>query len=199
MSDRYRSVGAPSMLAPRRAAGPVPSIRGGFGTILIDPPWSFKNKCGRLAPENIAGGYQTMSDRDILALPVRDRAARRSHIYLWVTDGHLHLGLHCLEAWDFEFIQTLTWGKRTSRSGGHRMGGGNYFRHVHETVLFGVRGQAPAARHDLISRFDAVNEGHSKKPTAIHAVAEAMSPGARLEMFARRRRAGWVCWGDQLP
>jgi N6-adenosine-specific RNA methylase IME4 len=193
--DKIRRVTAARRVDP----GPVPHVAGGFGTILIDPAWSFRNKCGRLAPENVEGGYETMSDSAILALPVRERAARRSHIYLFVTDAHLHLGLHCLEAWDFVFIQTLVWGKRTAKNGVHRVGGGNYFRHVHENLLFGVRGQAPAARHDLISRFDAVNQGHSVKPQAIHAIAEAMSPGPRLEMFARRHHSGWTCWGDQLP
>lgn len=181
------------------SAGPISSVRGGFGTILIDPPWSFRNKAGRMAPENLgARGYQTQSDAWILGLPVRERAARRSHLYLWTTDAHLHLALHCVEEWGFDFVQGLIWGKRTNRQGLHRMAGGNYFRHVHEYVLFATRRQAPAARHDLISRFDAVNEGHSKKPGAIHAICEAMSPGPRLEMFARRRVAGWTCWGDQL-
>lgn len=174
-------------------------VPGGFGTLLIDPAWSFRNEAGSFAPGNIARPYHGMTDQDILALPVKSRAARRSHLYLWVTDSHLHLGLHCVEAWGFEFVQTLIWGKRTARNGVHRVAGGNFFRHVHETVLFGVRGQAPAAQHDLLSRFDAVNEGHSTKPPAIHVIAEQMSPGPRLEMFARRHRVGWRCWGDQLP
>lgn len=181
------------------SAGPIPRVRGGFGTAIIDPAWSFRNKAGRMAPENLAGGYETMEDRAILALPVKDRMARRSHLYLWTTDAHLHLALHCIEAWRFEFVQTLVWGKRSTRNGRHRVGGGNFFRHVHELCLFAVRGQAPAARHDLLSRFDAVNEGHSRKPPSIHGIAQMMSPGPYLELFARRHRPGWSCWGDQLP
>jgi N6-adenosine-specific RNA methylase IME4 len=182
------------------SAGPVPSVRGGFGTIIVDPPRSFSDQGSRMATERAVGaGYRGMADEEILALPVDDRAAKNAHLYCWTTDAHLHLALHCIEAWRFRFLQTLVWGKRTSRSGGHRYGGGHYFRHVHELLLFAVRGQAPAARHDLISRFDAVNEGHSRKPGALHAIAEQMGPGPRLEMFARRRVAGWTTWGDQLP
>jgi N6-adenosine-specific RNA methylase IME4 len=40
---------------------------------------------------------------------------------------------------------------------------------------------------------------HSAKPEALQDLAERLSPGPRLELFARRRRAGWTCWGDQLP
>lgn len=180
---------------------PIPAVRGGFGTILVDPPWFFDDQGSqRLSTEHAAGaGYVGMPDGAILALPVNERAARSAHLYVWSTDIHLHLALHCIERWRFRFLQGLIWGKRTARNWRPRVGGGHYFRHVHEYVLFAVRGQAPAARHDLLSRFDAVNEGHSTKPPAIHAIAEAMSPGPRLEMFARRHRAGWTCWGDQLP
>jgi N6-adenosine-specific RNA methylase IME4 len=178
----------------------IPSVRGGFGTIIIDSPWLYDDQGSRMATERAVGaGYRGMPDSAILALPVGQRAARDAHLYCWATDAHLHLALHCVERWGFRFVQGIIWGKRTSRAGAHRIAGGHYFRHVHEYVLFAVRGQAPAARHDLISRFDAVNAGHSRKPDALHAVAEEMSPGPhRLEIFARRRIAGWVTWGDQI-
>lgn len=139
--------------------------------------------------------------RRLLALPVGDRAARDAHLYCWTTDAHLHLALHCVERWGFRFVQGLIWGKRTSRSGSHRYGGGHYFRHVHELILFAVRGQAPAARHDLISRFDAVNSGHSRKPDALRCIVLVTMPADAFwvtswpfAQYVKHRWPGaWVC------
>jgi N6-adenosine-specific RNA methylase IME4 len=40
---------------------------------------------------------------------------------------------------------------------------------------------------------------HSAKPDELLEIAERLSPGPRLEMFARRARPGWVAWGNQAP
>lgn len=40
---------------------------------------------------------------------------------------------------------------------------------------------------------------HSKKPNKIHEWAELVSPGPRLEMFARRPYPGWESWGNEAP
>lgn len=40
---------------------------------------------------------------------------------------------------------------------------------------------------------------HSAKPAEFFSMVETVSPAPRLEMFARRPRAGWDLWGDQAP
>jgi N6-adenosine-specific RNA methylase IME4 len=40
---------------------------------------------------------------------------------------------------------------------------------------------------------------HSAKPEGFYLMTEGVSPGPRLDMFARRTRMGWDCWGDQAP
>lgn len=30
----------------------LPGLTGSFGTILIDPPWRFQNRTGKMAPEH---------------------------------------------------------------------------------------------------------------------------------------------------
>jgi N6-adenosine-specific RNA methylase IME4 len=40
---------------------------------------------------------------------------------------------------------------------------------------------------------------HSAKPDRLYEIAERISPGPRIELFARRRRAGWEAWGNQAP
>jgi len=39
---------------------------------------------------------------------------------------------------------------------------------------------------------------NSRKPDELYSVIEACSPGPRVELFARSRRAGWTCWGDEV-
>ena len=40
---------------------------------------------------------------------------------------------------------------------------------------------------------------HSAKPGEFYDLVETVSPGPRLELFARRARPGWDAWGDQAP
>jgi N6-adenosine-specific RNA methylase IME4 len=47
-----------------------------FGTILIDPPWQFANRTGKMAPEHKRlHRYHTMKIEEICALPVSKIAA----------------------------------------------------------------------------------------------------------------------------
>jgi N6-adenosine-specific RNA methylase IME4 len=46
-------------------------LSGRYGTILIDPPWRFQNRTGKMAPEHKRlRRYDTMTFAEIAALPV---------------------------------------------------------------------------------------------------------------------------------
>ena len=55
-------------------------LAGSFATILIDPPWQFQNKTGKVAPEHKRlHRYRTMTFAEIASLPVqRLRPASRA-------------------------------------------------------------------------------------------------------------------------
>jgi hypothetical protein len=41
---------------------------------------------------------------------------------------------------------------------------------------------------------------HSRKPDDVHERIERMYPQAsKIELFARRARKGWDCWGNETP
>ena len=68
-----------------------------FGAILIDPPWRFMNRTGKVAPEHRRlHRYPTMKTEEIAALPVADCAAEQSHIYLWCPNALISEGLGIL-------------------------------------------------------------------------------------------------------
>jgi N6-adenosine-specific RNA methylase IME4 len=183
----------------------------GYRCIAVDPPWPQKGG-GPLKGGHAEGfigtagsrpmPYPTMTIDQIAALPVSRLAHPDGcHVYLWTTSGFLPEAYRVLEAWGFRYSTTLVWAKRP-------MGGGlgGAFGISTEFVLFGRRGRVPALSKVVGTWFSwkrpydlRGKPMHSAKPGEFYAMAETVSPGPRLEMFARRERPGWDLWGDQAP
>lgn len=120
---------------------PLPTVEGGFGTVLADPPWRFTNRTGKVAPEHRRlDRYDTMTLEAICGLPVRDHVGPNAHLYLWVPSSLLPQGLEVMRAWGFRYLTQLVWAKRRKDGGPDGRGVGFYFRNVYEPILFGVRG-----------------------------------------------------------
>src|SRR5437588_1383447 len=114
---------------------------GAFATMLIDPPWRFANRTGKMAPEHQRlRRYPTMTLAEIRQLPVASLASPASHLYLWVPNALLAEGLEVMAAWGFTYKTNLIWFKTRKDGGPDGRGVGFYFRNVTELVLFGVRG-----------------------------------------------------------
>ena len=179
---------------------PLPTVEGGFRTILADPPWRFANRTGKVAPEHKRlDRYGTMSLDEICALPVADVAAKNSHLYLWVPNALLPEGIKVMEAWGYRYVSNVIWAKRRKDGGPDGRGVGFYFRNVTEPILFGVRGSmrtlAPA--RSIVNMIETRKREHSRKPDEQYDLIEAASPGPYLEMFARYARPGWAAWGNE--
>ncbi|MGH9487209.1 MAG: MT-A70 family methyltransferase [Terriglobales bacterium] len=177
------------------------NLGGPFGAILIDPPWRFTNRTGKVAPEHRRlRRYATLTLSEIAALPVAGLAAPGCHLYLWSPNALLPEALQVMQAWGFRYKTNLVWYKIRKDGGPDGRGVGFYFRNVTELLLFGIRGRqrtlAPGRRQVnlLLSR----KEEHSKKPDAIYDLIERCSPGPYCELFSRRRMPGWTQWGDEL-
>lgn len=173
----------------------------GFGAILIDPPWRFMNRTGKVAPEHKRlARYETMATTDLAALPVGTLARPQSHLYLWCPNALLADGLRLMEAWGFEYKTNIVWYKVRKDGGPDGRGVGFYFRNVTELVLFGVKGKlrtlAPGRRQTniIVHR----KREHSRKPPTLHGIIGECSPGPFVELFARDRIPGWHHWGDEV-
>ncbi len=82
-------------------------VSGHFATLLADPPWQFHNRTGKMAPEHKRLlRYPTMELEEIFELPVRELAAARSHLYLWVPNALLSEGLEVMLR---EYYQLRGW------------------------------------------------------------------------------------------
>jgi N6-adenosine-specific RNA methylase IME4 len=176
-------------------------LTGRFSTILIDPPWQFQNRTGKVAPEHRRlKRYETMSMEEIAALPVPWHARERSHLYLWCPNALLAEGLEIMRSWGFTYKTNLVWYKVRKDGGPDGRGVGFYFRNVTELVLFGVKGAMrtlPPGRSQ-VNVIAKQKREHSRKPDELYTLIEQCSPGPYLELFARERMPGWTQWGNEL-
>src|SRR5271167_865976 len=79
-----------------------------FGTILADPPWQFQNRTGKVAPEHKRlSRYTTLTLDEIKRLPVSEAADEVCHLYLWVPNALLPLGIEVMNAWGFQYKSNL--------------------------------------------------------------------------------------------
>lgn len=181
--------------------GVFKSIEGDYGAILIDPPWRFANRTGKVAPEHKRlRRYETMSSEEIAALPVGSLAAEQSHLYMWCPNALLLEGLQIMQAWGFTYKTNLVWYKIRKDGGPDGRGVGFYFRNVTELVLFGIKGKLRTFKpgRTQVNVISTRKEEHSKKPDVLYDIIEQCSPGPYLELFARFQRPGWQQWGDEI-
>lgn len=169
--------------------------RGGmkYRTIVADPPWeigdfpaNFGYESGKPCP------YPTMPVEEIAALPVSELADRDAHLYLWTINAYVEDAYQIARDWRFRPVKLLTWGKPE-----YGMGLGGTFASTSEFVLFCRKGSLKAERRVPRSWFEWPRGSHSAKPEAFLDLVETVSPGPRLEMFARRQRLGWDTWGNE--
>ncbi len=183
-----------------RPTHPLDGLTGRYGTILVDPPWRFLNRTGKMAPEHRRlKRYETMSTEEIMGLPVAAHAAPQSHLYLWTPNALIAEALRIMEAWGFTYKTNVVWLKVRKDGEPDGRGVGFYFRNVTELILFGVRGKLRTLGpgRSQVNAIVTRKEEHSRKPDEQYDIIEACSPGPYLELFARKKREGWVSWGDQ--
>lgn len=166
---------------------------GVYRAIVADPPWEYNDRLdsGAQRVRGAANWYRTMPTAAICDLPVGDWAAAEAHLYLWVTNAFMEDGFRVVRAWGFDYKTILTWVKP-------QIGMGHYFRNNTEHVLFAVRGRLPLLVRDAPTAFSAPRRRHSEKPAAFLDLVERVSPGPRLEVFARSHRTGWDVVGEEV-
>jgi N6-adenosine-specific RNA methylase IME4 len=172
-----------------------------YDVILADPPWAFEvwnrdTGNGRSAESH----YPTMSLDAICSLPVADLAADNCALFLWAVWPSIFDAQKVIEAWGFAF-KTLgfEWVKLTESGMGFHIGMGYYTRANPEPCLLAVRGSMPVAVHDERNLIVSPVRRHSQKPDEQYRKIERLYPGRRyLELFARRKRAGWDAWGNEV-
>ncbi len=129
---------------------------GEYRTILADPPWQFKNRTGKMAPEHKRlSRYATLGLDGHQELPVGDVAADPCHLYLWVPNALLPEGLSVLGLGDSNTRRTLV-GARCARTAARTAGGWDFISAIQRRCCFSGcaqkrpdpgPGQKPGQRH----------------------------------------------------
>lgn len=167
-----------------------------YRTIILDPPWMEKGagKIKRGADRH----YPLMKTEEIQSLPIKNLADQNGcHIYLWTTNNFMEDAFDCLKIWGFEYITCITWMK-------DKMGLGQYYRGITEHCLFGTtKNRLPykvidGKRQQGLTGFYEPRTIHSKKPEKIFEFVEKVSYSPFIELFARNKRSGYDCWGNEI-
>lgn len=164
-----------------------------YGCIVVDPPWPSMHQRSTYHRGKPERHYSTMAVEDIAALNVNSLAANDAHLWVWGVNRILGDAYTVVSAWGFTPMSLLTWCKPGP-------GMGYYLRNNTEHCVFATRGKPMVPDKKISSSwFQWPRLRHSQKPAEFFEIVESISPGPRLEMFARSARQGWDAWGDQAP
>ncbi|ARR53470.1 DNA methyltransferase [Rhizorhabdus wittichii DC-6] len=169
----------------------------GYGAILADPPWYFRNFSAAGEAKNPVAHYACMSTDDIAALPVSHLAAQDCALFMWATAPMLPDAVRLMAAWGFTFKSAGAWAKQSTTGEKWAFGTGYCFRSAAEFYLLGTIGNPPVRSRSIRNLIVAPIREHSRKPDQMHADVEALYDGPYVELFARSTRLGWDCWGNE--
>jgi N6-adenosine-specific RNA methylase IME4 len=154
---------------------------GPWGTILLDPPWMLQSTGVRRELH-----YDRMTQEELKAIPISSICASDAHLWLWTTNPHLPEALELVSTWGFQYRCLRTWVKP-------RMGLGWWLRSQTEHLIFASKTKDNRKNPSSWTTILTAPAGeHSAKPDEAIACIEALSPGPRLELFARKERPGWT-------
>lgn len=176
-----------------------------YRTLVADPPWATVMRAPRRydGHENEYNSYGTMTDDELMAMPVGLWANDDAHLYLWAMNSNIYQAHRIAKAWGFDVKTIITWVKgrldvegRSPKLVQH-IGLGHYYRNSTEHILFAVRGSQGPRNNDTPTAFIAPRGEHSEKPAAFYDMVEHMSPGPYLDVFARKQRFNWDTFGNE--
>jgi len=190
---------------------------GKYGAILADPPWHFAAWASPTALETrLRNGsknygssrgptYDTMDEEELCSLPISELAKDDCVLFLWVCWPILLQAARVIEAWGFKYKTCgFCWTKAHARQlelfqDDHEawMGLGYWTRSNSEVCLLATRGQPKRINADVRQAIIAPAREHSRKPDCVHQRIERLVAGPYVELFARQKRPGWDCWGNQ--
>jgi len=165
-----------------------------FAVLVADPPWSFADKLGR--KRGAARQYQVLSLDEIKKFPLPS-LAKDAFLFLWRVSSQVEEAYEVVRYWGFVPKSEIVWVKKT-KHGNRHMGMGRTVRGEHEVCIVATRGRPRVKSRGIRSTFDAPVGRHSAKPEAFFDLVEALAAGPYVELFARRRRRGWTCIGNEV-
>jgi N6-adenosine-specific RNA methylase IME4 len=176
------------------------------GVIVPDPPWPFETYSVQGRQRSPDRNYDTMTIDQIKALPIAPLAADDCALLLWSVWPEHPGVLDVIAAWGFEYkTAAFIWMKTTKDAtaitldgDGLHWGMGFATRSNTEPCLLATRGRPLRLAADVHQVIIAPVGEHSAKPDEAYRRIERLYPAPFLELFARKPRAGWTTWGNEI-
>lgn len=189
-----------------------------FPVAIIDVPWIYY---GNPNKDQAAGKHYTcLTDEEVFALPVADVLLPKSVLFVWATSPRLDCAIDAIRAWGLHYRGiAFDWAK-TSNAGKIINGQGarpSLVKHAGELVLwasFQRKGRPLSIKDEGMASWivdeelyipepemitvPRPNNVHSRKPEQVQDRIERLLNGPYLEIFARRKRKGWECFGNEV-
>ena len=104
-----------------------------------------------------------------------------------------------VKAWGFNYrTMAFLWLKLNPLAIGLYSGLGSWSNSNAEFVLLAKRGAPKRLNKNVKQLLFTPRREHSRKPDEMYDRIERLSEGPYIELFARRKRKGWDCWGNEV-
>jgi N6-adenosine-specific RNA methylase IME4 len=173
-----------------------------YDLILADPPWKQSKGGKKSVRENSSGkplDYQVCTLEEIKThlQTAAALAEENSVLFLWTIDKYLFEAQEIAEELGYKLHARMIWNKVTGIPAAFTV------RYGHEYLLYMYKGKlrpvALAERGKIHTVFTEQVKRHSQKPEVSFDIIERLYPCERkLELYARRSRVGWDCWGNEV-
>ena len=221
MVDPINAAAKAADIASRREAHAARALNGGcikdlgqmvregrkFGSVGADPQWEFITRSAEGDGRSANVHYRTEEVEKIKDMPVGELLADDGAFYMWMVDWCPQDALDLLAHWGLRHVTTaFTWVKTNGDSADlelwsnstFHMGQGYWTRANPEDCWLATKGNPKRLYADVRQLIVAPVMEHSRKPDEWLERIERLTGGDYLELNARRPRAGWVSWGDEL-
>jgi N6-adenosine-specific RNA methylase IME4 len=128
-------------------------------------------------------------------LPIQQLAHRDGcHVWLWspwpaIRKGAVH-GI--IDSWQLRRVAELQWDRGSK-------GRGRWYQKHTEVLILASRRNLPLLKHDLDPQHAVEQARGGAKPDVFRKLIEAVSPGPRIELFAKEKHDGWDRWPGTAP
>lgn len=181
-----------------------------YTVIYADPAWKVGYMQGGKTAGSLGKGkpvpYSVMTDKQIMAMPIKNMAEENAVLFMWVVDCKIPKIEQIMKAWGFNFKGiAFDWNKTTKNPSktGVRAILSTPTRRSHEICYYGTRGKVGALlkSNTVLQDVQWASEDrrHSAKPPIVaERISEMYGDVSKIELFARDKKEGWDVWGNEV-
>ena len=173
-----------------------------YGVIYTDPPWpQTKGNIRKIRPHQVKNlDYMTLSLSEIANIQemVSSLCLDKHNVFMWAIDKYLWDAEQMMKSLGYKLHARMIWDKTNGVAPAFTV------RFSHEYLLwFYKKGHMlmpqPSVRGKYTTVFSEQSTVHSRKPECVYDMIDDMFLDVpKLELFARQKRDGWDCWGNEV-